>query len=110
MAQIDQLLKILKEKKGSDLHLSPGNPPLARISGELTPLAANALTVQDTQTLLNEIMTEGQRTSYEKTHDIDFGYPCPALNARFRTNVFLGRLGMGAVLRLIPTQIKSIKE
>ena len=110
MAHIDQLLKMLKEKKGSDLHLSPGNPPLARISGELTPIDPTILTSQATEHLLNEIMTPEQRAIYEDTHDLDFGYPVPALDARFRSNVFIGRLGMGAVFRLIPTQIKTIKE
>jgi twitching motility protein PilT len=110
MAQIDQLLKVVKDRKGSDLHLSPGNPPLARISGELTPLSETPLSPQITQQLLYEIMTAEQRAVYEETHDLDFGYPVPALDARFRSNVFEGRLGMGGVFRLIPTQIKSLKE
>lgn len=110
MAQLDTLLKLLKDRKGSDLHLSSGNPPLVRISGELTPLDPTPLTNQTIQQLLYEIMTPEQRAMFEQTRDLDFGYPAPQLDARFRSNVFEGRLGMGAVFRLIPTQIKSIKE
>ena len=107
---MDQLLKVLKDKKGSDLHLSAGNPALARISGELTPVTPGPLNADDTKTLIDEIMNEQQHAQFEKTHDVDFGYPVEELGARFRVNVFMGRLGMGAVMRLIPTQIRSIKE
>jgi len=82
MADIDRLLKILKDKKGSDLHLSPGNPPLGRISGELTPLEPTPLTAEMNQKLLYETMSESQRADYEKTHDLDFAHPVPDLDSR----------------------------
>ena len=110
MAQIDALLKVMKDKKGSDLHLSPANPPLVRVSGELMAVGDTPLTVEDTHNLIYEIMTDAQRAAYEKTNDLDFGYPCPSLEARFRSNVFRGRLGISAVFRIIPTQIKTLKE
>ena len=34
MPKIDGLFKMLKENGGSDLHLSPQNPPMIRVSGE----------------------------------------------------------------------------
>jgi len=110
MAHLDQLLKILKEKRGSDLHLSPGNPPMARISGSLTPLISQSLSHEAAEKLLNEIMTEEQRRQFEATHDIDFAYEVSALEARFRTNIFYGRLGMSAVFRLIPTKVLTAEE
>ena len=110
MAQIDRLLQLLKDRKGSDLHLSPGNPPLGRISGELAALEQNILSAEDNKTLLYEIMTERQRAEYEKNKDLDFAHAVEALQARFRANIFEGRKGISAVFRLIPTQIKSVKE
>jgi len=110
MAQIDVLLKALREKKGSDLHLSPGNPPLGRIGGELIPLDPNPLTAQINETFLNEIMLEHQRKEYQESHDLDFAYSVDDLQARFRANVFLGRMGISAVFRLIPTQIKTVQQ
>jgi twitching motility protein PilT len=110
MAQLDLLLKTLCEKKGSDLHLSPGNPPLARIAGELTVVDPTPLTAESAQALLFEIMNEIHRKEYEESHDVDFAYPVEELQARFRANVFMGRLGISAVFRLIPTQIKTIQQ
>lgn len=110
MAQIDTLLKTLKEKGGSDLHLSPENPPLIRISGDLAPVLETPLSHTQIQTLLKEVMSESQNKQFEKTRDIDFAYEVTALASRFRVNIFCGRLGISAVFRLIPTTILTIEQ
>lgn len=110
MAKIDALFKILKDKSGSDLHLSPGNPPLIRRSGELETIMNQVLTNEQNKTLLYEIMTEAQRKTYETTRDVDFAYEVPELKARFRANIFMGRLGMSAVFRLIPAEILTAEQ
>jgi twitching motility protein PilT len=110
MAQLDQLLKLLKDKRGSDLHLSPGNPPMVRVSGELAPLLPQTLTHDTAEKLLHEIMTEEQRRRFETTRDIDFAYEVPALESRFRSNIFYGRHGISAVFRLIPTKVLTAEE
>jgi twitching motility protein PilT len=102
--------KILKEKNGSDLHLSPGNPPLMRTAGEMVPAATQKITHEENQSLLYEIMTDPQRNQFESTHDIDFAYEVPALESRFRANIFYGRLGISAVFRLIPSRIMTVEQ
>jgi twitching motility protein PilT len=110
MARIDGLFKILREKKGSDLHLSPDNPPLMRVAGDLVPMASQKLTHEENHALLSEMMSEPQRKQFEATRDIDFAYEVAELEARFRANIFYGRLGIGAVFRLIPTQILTVEQ
>jgi twitching motility protein PilT len=110
MARIDDLFRVLRDKKASDLHLSPGNPPLMRVAGDLVSLVPTKLTHDENQALLFEIMSPDQRGQFEQSHDIDFAYEVPALAARFRANVFYGRLGMSAVFRLIPTQILTVEQ
>jgi twitching motility protein PilT len=110
MANLDALLKALRERKGSDLHLSPGNPPLGRVAGDLVPLAEAPLDAAANQALLYEIMSLEQQKEFEASHDLDFAYPVEELQARFRANIFFGRLGISAVFRLIPTQIKTIQQ
>src|SRR6185437_13935348 len=99
------LLRILHERKGSDLHLSPGNPPLCRINGTLQPVANELLTDGIVQSLMNEILNNEQRQRFLKTGDLDLGFEASSIGARFRINVFLGRLGMGAVFRRIPVEV-----
>lgn len=110
MARIDELFRVLRDKKASDLHLSPENPPLMRVAGDLVPLVPKKLTHDENQALLFEIMNPDQQEKFEQSHDIDFAYEVPALAARFRANVFYGRLGISAVFRLIPTQILTVEQ
>lgn len=110
MAKIDALFKILKDKGGSDLHLSPANPPLIRRSGDLEPVIDRSIGREQIKALLYEIMSEAQRQSFEETHDLDFAYEVPALESRFRANIFMGRLGISAVFRLIPAKILTAEQ
>lgn len=110
MPQIDTLFKTLKEKGGSDLHISPDNPPLMRASGDLVPILEQKLSHEQNKRLLYEMMSEIQRKQFEETQDIDFAYEVPSLSSRFRANVFNGRLGISAVFRLIPTEILTVEE
>lgn len=110
MAQIDTLFKILKEQGGSDLHLSPQNPPLLRVRGELESFTDQVLTHEQVKNLLYEIMSEQQRKQFDSTLDIDFAHEVPALESRFRVNIFFGRLGMSAVFRIIPSEILTAEQ
>ena len=55
-------------------------------------------------------MNEGQRSKFENTLDLDFAYEVPALKARFRANIFVGRLGVSAVFRIIPSEILTVEQ
>lgn len=110
MAKIDKLFQILQQKGGSDLHLSPGNPPLIRVSGQLQPAIEQVLNHAQYQALLYEIMNETQQQEFEQRHDLDFAYEVTALKARFRANIFMGRLGISAVFRIIPATILTVEQ
>ncbi len=110
MASIDDLLRVLKKNKASDLHISPGNPPILRVSGELFPLGERRMTPNQTKAMLLEIMTEDQKKEFQTTNDIDFAYEVSQLDARFRVNVFMGHRGVGGVFRIIPNKILTAQE
>ncbi|WP_321370264.1 type IV pilus twitching motility protein PilT [uncultured Desulfuromusa sp.] len=110
MAKIDKLFQILKQTGGSDLHMSPNNPPMVRASGQLKPAISQILNEDQCRGLLYEIMSQNQREEFEKTNDLDFAYEVSALQARFRANIFMGRLGISAVFRIIPTEILSVEQ
>ncbi len=110
MAKIDKLFQILQQKGGSDLHLSPDNAPLIRVSGELQPAVEQVLNNAQYRALLYEIMTDPQKEEFEERHDLDFAYEVPQLKARFRANIFMGRLGISAVFRIIPATILTVEQ
>jgi len=110
MAQIDDLLRYLKQHKGSDLHLAAGLEPRIRVHGSLVAVEGQPqLTNEGLRKLLREIASEAQWRSYEQAHDLDFAYGLEGV-ARFRANFFVQEHGAGAVLRMIPEKIVPLEE
>ncbi|TKB92643.1 MAG: type IV pilus twitching motility protein PilT [Nitrospira sp.] len=105
MAKIDELFRMMAEQGASDLHLISGQPPALRIDGELERIPGQAVLTQNTlQPLLHEILPGSKMDQFESTGDVDFGYEIPGL-ARFRSNLFNHKYGIGAVFRKIPSKV-----
>jgi len=107
--QIDTFLEILVKLKGSDLHLSPGVPPMLRINGKLRRLEYPMLTPQHTEQLLQEIMSPHEASVFMERKDVDFAYEIPD-SGRFRVNAMQSRKGFQAVFRTIPSEIPTADE
>src|SRR6267378_1189898 len=106
---ITALLTSTRDAGASDLHISAGMPPLVRLRGEIVRANLPPLGVDETRTMLYEIMRADQRAHFESHNEIDFGFEIPEV-ARFRANVFTQRRGPGAVFRVIPTKIRTLEE
>ena len=103
-------LTILMERGGSDLHLTTHSPPIIRVNGDLLRIEGyRSLQKLDLQHLLYAILTQKQREIFEDNLELDLSYQLPG-KARFRVNVFQQRDSMGAVMRLIPFDIKSVED
>ncbi|MCK5384001.1 MAG: type IV pilus twitching motility protein PilT [Alphaproteobacteria bacterium] len=106
---LTQLLAFTIQSDASDLHISSGNPPIIRVSGEMKRVKGESLGSDDIRAMLYSVMTEEQRSEYEKNWEIDFAIALGE-KARFRVNGFTTRLGSSAVFRTIPTEIPTIEE
>ena len=106
---LTQLLAFTMQNDASDLHLSAGNPPIIRVSGEMKRVKSDALGSDDIRTMLYSVMTEEQRAEYEKNMELDFAIALGE-KARFRVNGFTTRLGAAAVFRTIPTVVPTMEE
>ena len=106
---IDPLFDRLLERGGSDLHLSPGYPPMLRVRGQLVAEGERLMTSGDIEALLMPLLSDGQRTTFATTGDLDFAH-AHGTKARFRANYLRKLTGTGAVFRAIPTTIKSLDE
>ena len=109
MPAIDQLLRTMLEKGGSDLHLTVGLPPKARIAGGLQPIAKEPLSAGMIEKYLKEICSEKRWADFLERHDLDLAYEVPGL-ARFRGNFLYNHWGQAAVFRQIPAKILSFEE
>jgi twitching motility protein PilT len=109
MAAIDEYLRTLLERKGSDLHFLAGDPARIRLYGELQPLSPEPLSADKVKETLYEIMPKLALERFESKDGTDFAYQVSDL-ARFRVNVMRQLNGMGAVFRAIPTTALSAEE
>ena len=110
MARIDELLQTLHDQDGSDLHLVAGLEPRIRQGGELKPVEGwEILTASELKTMLRELAPPDQWAAFERSRDADFAYGLSGV-ARFRVNYFWQHRGMGAVMRIIPEEIRSLEE
>jgi twitching motility protein PilT len=107
-ATLHQLLKLLVENKGSDLHLTTNSPPVIRVHGDLRPLEFPPLTVAETKQLVYSILTDVQKHRFEENLELDLSFGVKGL-ARFRGNAFLQRGAVAAVFRQIPYEIVDFK-
>lgn len=107
--EITDLLVYARKNHASDLHLSATNPPVFRVHGEMVPYKAAPLSADAVKQMLYSIMTQQQRTDYERDMELDFAISFGE-DMRFRVNAFNTLNGPAAVLRHIPNRILSLEE
>jgi twitching motility protein PilT len=93
-------LKALAELFGSDLHCKVGSPPRIRIDGSLRRLDVPALTAEDTESMVGEVLRDDLRVEFAKTNEADFAYSVAGVG-RFRVNAFRQRGAAGLVFRRV---------
>ncbi len=106
---IDQYLKILAAKDGSDLYLSTGAPPCAKFQGALKPLSQNAFTAGELEGIAFEIMDAEQRRAFEEDLEMNLAISIPSVG-RFRINIFKQRNEVSIVARNINTDIPNFDD
>ena len=110
MAEIDRLFHHLVATKGSDLHLSEGQPPKTRVHGAVTAIEGEPVLGHDMiHRMLEEICDPKAWELYLKSGDLDFAYSMDK-ESRFRCNYLKQNYGLAAVFRLIPTEIMSLES
>ena len=103
------LLRLLLQKKGSDLFITVGFPPAMKVDGKMTPVSNQALTAQHTAELARSIMNDKQAAEFEASKECNFAI-APAGIGRFRCNAFVQQANIGMVLRVITTTIPKMED
>ena len=104
----DVLIEVM-QLGASDLHLTPGVPPMVRERGRLRALEYPKLTLQQTREIVYSILTNDQRQRLETELQVDLSYSVPGV-ARFRVNAYFQRASIGAAFRLIPSEMPKLEE
>ena len=102
-------LNMMVEKKASDLFITAGFPPSAKIDGELRQLSENRLTPEQSLVFVESLMSDVQKKEFHDTSECNFAFAAKDLG-RFRVSAFWQRESAGCVMRRIETQIPEVDD
>ena len=106
---INDMLSYALDSGASDLHLSVGSIPMVRIHGEMKKLQLPILSIDDMESIRNNVLNDNQKKIFKEKLEIDFSTAL-GNEGRFRVNFFNQINGLSAVFRTIPSDIKSSEE
>ena len=106
---VNDLLKLAKQKKASDLFITPDFPPALKIDGKITPQTAQPLTAIHTAEIARALMNDRQAAEFEATKECNFAIN-PTGIGRFRVNAFLEKGAVALVLRAIADRVPTFEE
>jgi twitching motility protein PilU len=104
---INDLLKLMVSRNGSDLFITGDFPPAIKVDGKMTKVSPQPLNATHTMALARSIMNDKQIAEFERTKESNFAIS-PAGIGRFRANAFIQQGKVGMVLRVIPQVLPTI--
>lgn len=110
MLTMEELLRTLVDRGGSDLHISAGSAPRIRVDGALFELpGADVLGPEQTKRLVYSVLDNSQIARFEQELELDMSFGLQGVG-RFRVNVFYQRGSVAAVMRMIPYEIYPFEQ
>lgn len=101
---LEELLRVGKENRASDVHLTVGVPPKMRVNGHLITMDYDRLLPPDTKKYVEDIMDDRQMQIFEEKGEFDMSFSIRSLG-RFRVNAFMQRGSAAIALRLVDTNV-----
>jgi twitching motility protein PilT len=110
--ELESLLRFAVTQGLSDVHIKPGRPPIFRRGNAMdlvSPRNTTLVEARDVQALVDPIFEEHHRILLREQGGVDLGWGISGIG-RFRINVFRSRMGLQAVLRVVPSRIPTLQE
>ncbi len=109
MKGLQQLMRFLYEKGGSDLHLKENSVPRVRLNGDLIALESRPIDRRTLRSWMEGLLEKNRFERFLRNGQIDFAWEWENV-ARFRCNYYFDRMGLGAVFRLIPENVVPFEK
>ncbi len=106
---INDLLKLMIGRNGSDLFLTADFPPGVKVDGKIAKVSPQPLNAGHTLALARSIMNDKQAAEFERTKECNFAISPPGVG-RFRVNAFIQQGKVGMVLRVIPQTLPTVES
>ena len=106
---MQDLLRRMVDRKGSDLFITAGFPPAIKIDGEVRPQTDKVLAPEQSAVLVRSIMNDRQTREFDASKEANFAIAPPGIG-RFRVSAFVQQGHTGCVIRQINATIPTIEE
>ena len=106
---MQDLLRRMVDRKGSDLFITASFPPAIKVDGEVRPQTEQALSSEQSAVLVRSIMNDRQTREFDATKEANFAIAPPGIG-RFRVSAFVQQGSTGCVIRQINSKIPTIEE
>ncbi|HWR40271.1 MAG TPA: PilT/PilU family type 4a pilus ATPase, partial [Patescibacteria group bacterium] len=103
------ILRRAVDNQASDVHLTPGCPPVFRVDGGLVYEEGSALTAEDLAVFWQEIAQASQQEEYQQQGQCDFSCTLGGVG-RFRIHAFRQQGQLALALRIIQDRILTLAE
>ncbi|HMS06159.1 MAG TPA: PilT/PilU family type 4a pilus ATPase [Burkholderiaceae bacterium] len=109
MAMMERILRLMADKKASDVYLSARAPAMIRINGNTIPINANPLPIEGPETLLGEVLPAARMEELRETGELNMGLIMDSIG-NFRVSAMRQRGSIAAVIRYIAFEIPLLKD
>ncbi len=106
---MERILRLMGEKKASDVYLSAMAPALIKINGQCVPINAQLLPFDAPRNLLAEVIPPERMAELEETGELNMGFPLSGVG-RFRVSAMRQRGTIAAVIRFIAVDVPSLDD
>jgi twitching motility protein PilU len=107
MSTMERILRLMVDKKASDVYLSAHSPALIKINGQAIPINAQILPPDAPRNLLAEVLPPERIEEMEEMGELNMALPIAGLG-NFRISGFKQRSTYAAVIRYIPSEIPPL--
>ncbi|EWS61261.1 Twitching mobility protein [Methylibium sp. T29-B] len=104
---MERVLRLMAEKRASDVYLTANAPIQIKINGQLLQLSDQSLTPEQPRQLLAELLTPKQLEELEELGELNMGVGLQGVGS-FRLSAFRQRGSIAAVFRCIPVEIPTL--
>ncbi|MGR6806951.1 PilT/PilU family type 4a pilus ATPase [Sphaerotilus natans] len=105
---MERILRLMAEKRASDVFLSANMPVLIKIHGQILQLTQEPLGPNQPRQLLAELLGATQLEELDETGELNVGVPIVGLGT-FRLSAFKQRGTVAGVFRFMPTEIPALE-
>jgi twitching motility protein PilU len=104
---MERILRLMSEKKASDIYLSAHSPALIRINGQCVPINSQALPPEAPRNLLAEVLSPENIAELDEVGELNMGFPLAGVG-RFRVSAMHQRGSVAVVIRFISADVPPL--